>query len=333
MSYPVESSPIEDEQQPVPTDRYPQDERLERLEDYLLGLLPEAEAEQLDELSITDEEFAWQLRAAEDDLVDAYVRDRLPATTRARFEEYYLASPRHRERVTFARSLARTADRAVDRPAAMATSHTRPTPAPAHETVRPVAKSRTAWWLMAAAAAVVVAFGAMLMRTGLLRPSAGTPAPTVAATAPARDASAPPLTAAPPVNTPSISAAPAAADRPPPAPIVTTEAVALSPDTRAAGSIITVTVPAGADRIAFDLRLETNDFPRYQATLKDPGTDRAVWQSGWTTASVKRDSAVVPIAVPARTLKPQHYTFELTGRTDARRTDLVASYVFEVIPR
>jgi len=312
----------------VPTDRYPQDERLERLEDYLLGLLPEAEAEQLDELSITDEEFAWQLRAAEDDLVDAYVRDGLPATTRARFEEYYLASARHRERVTFARNLARTIDRAVDRSAAMAPSHTSPTPAPAHETVRPVARSQTAWWLMAAAAAVVVAFGAMLMRTGLLRPSAGTPAPTVAATPLAREASSPPAT-----PTSSISAAPARADRTSPAPIVTTEAVVLAPDTRAAGSMITVTVPAGADRIAFDLRLETNDFPRYQATLKDPGTDRAVWQSGWTTASVKRDSPVVPIAVPARTLKPQHYTFELTGRTDANRTDLVASYVFEVIPR
>jgi hypothetical protein len=312
----------------VPTDRYPQDERLERLEDYLLGLLPEAEAEHLDELSITDEEFAWQLRAAEDDLVDGYVRDSLPATTRARFEEYYLASPRHRERVTFALSLARTTDRTVDRPTAMATSHTGSTPAPAHETVRPVARSQTAWWLMAAAAAVVVAFGAMLMRTGLLRPSAGTPAPTVAATPLAREASSPPAT-----PTSSISAAPARADRTSPAPIVTTEAVVLAPDTRAAGSMITVTVPAGADRIAFDLRLETNDFPRYQATLKDPGTDRAVWQSGWTTASVKRDSPVVPIAVPARTLKPQHYTFELTGRTDANRTDLVASYVFEVIPR
>ena len=333
MSYPVESSPIEDEQQPVPTDRYPQDERLERLEDYLLGLLPEAEAEQLDELSITDEEFAWQLRAAEDDLVDAYVRNSLPATTRARFEEYYLASPRHRERVTFARTWpGRPTARSIARPP-WPTSHTSPTPAPAHETERPVAQSQTAWWLMAAAAAVVVAFGAMLMRTGLLRPSAGTPAPTVAATAPAREANAPPVTPAPPVTTPMLSAAPAAADRTPAAPIVTTEAVALSPDTRAAGSIITVTVPAGADRIAFDLRLETNDFPRYQATLKDPGTDRAVWQSGWTTASVKRDSPVVPIAVPARTLKPQHYTFELTGRTDANRTDLVASYVFEVIPR
>lgn len=316
----------------MPTDRYPQDERLERLEDYLLGLLPEAEAERLDELSITDEEFAWQLRAAEDDLVDGYVRDSLPATTRARFEEYYLASPRHRERVTFARNLVRTTDRTVDRPIAMATSHTSPTPAPAHETVRPVARPQTAWWLMAAAAAVVVAFGAMLMRTGLMRPSAGTPAPTVEATAPGREAPAPAVSPAPPVSTPRLSAAPAPADRTPPAPIVT-EAVSLAPDTRAAGSIITVKVPAGADRIAFDLRLEANDFPRYQATLKDPGTDRAVWQSGWTTATVKRDSPVVPIAVPARTLKPQHYTFELTGRTDGNRTDLVASYVFEVIPR
>ena len=186
---------------------------------------------------------------------------------------------------------------------------------------------------MAAAAAVVVALGAMLMRTGLLRPSADTPAPTVAATAPARAADAPLVTPAPSVSTPSFSAAPAPADRTPPGKIVTPDAITLAPDTRAAGSIITVTVPAGAERMAFDLRLETNDFPRYQATLKDPGTDRAVWQSGWTAASVKRDSPVVPIAVPARALNPQHYTFELTGRTDTNRTDLVASYVFEVIPR
>jgi hypothetical protein len=316
----------------VPTDRYPQDERLERLEDYLLGLLPKAEAEQLDELSIADEEFAWQLRAAEDDLVDAYVRDGLPLTTRARFEEYYLASPRHRERVAFARSLAQTVDRAVDRPV-RTISHNHPTPAPAHETVRPVVRSQTAWWLMAAAAVVVVAVGAMLMRTGLLRPSADTPTRTVASTAPGRESAASPVTAASPVSTPSISAAPAAVDRTRSKPAVTPDAITLAPDTRAARSIITVTVPAGAERIAFDLRLETNDFPRYQATLKDPGTDRAVWQSGWTTASVKRDSPVVPVAVPARTLKPQHYTFELTGRTDANRTDLVASYVFEVIPR
>jgi hypothetical protein len=183
--------------------------------------------------------------------------------------------------------------------------------------------------LLAAAAAVVAAFGAgVLMRPRPLRPDAAWPAPTMAAVPPARESSAPPVK-----STPSISAAPAAATHTPPAAAAPTDVVVLSPDTRAAGAIVTVTVPAGADRIAFDLRLEANDFSRYQATLKDPGTDRAVWQSGWTPASVKRDSPVVPIAVPVRTLKPQHYTFELTGRTDAKRTDLVASYVFEVVPR
>ncbi|HKW03037.1 MAG TPA: hypothetical protein VJN96_24640, partial [Vicinamibacterales bacterium] len=183
----------------MPTDRYPQDERLERLEDYLLGLLPEAEAEQLDELSITDEEFAWQVRAAEDDLVDAYVRQSLSPTTRARFEEYYLVSPRHRERVAFARTMAQTADRAVDHPVAI--SHTGSTPAPAHETVHPTPRSQTAWWLLASAAAVVVAFfSGVLMRPAPLRPDAGWPAPTMAAVPPARESSAPPVK-----STPSIS--------------------------------------------------------------------------------------------------------------------------------
>ena len=67
--------------------------------------------------------------------------------------------------------------------------------------------------------------------------------------------------------------------------------------------------------------------------MKDPGTDRAVWQSEWILPTVKRESPIVPIAVPAHTLKTQHYTFELTGRTDTNRTDLVASYVFEVVLR
>jgi hypothetical protein len=41
--------------------------------EYLLGALPEAETERLDELSITDDEFTESLQVAETDLVDAYV--------------------------------------------------------------------------------------------------------------------------------------------------------------------------------------------------------------------------------------------------------------------
>ena len=235
----------------MPTDRYPQDEQLE---DYLLGRLSDAEAEQFDELSIADEEFAWRLHTAENDLVDAYVRDTLSSETRLRFEHFYLASPRRRERVEFARSLARATDRVATRPVKIVSAN------PSHETHRPAGRTNTAWWLMAAAAAVVVAFGALLART-VLRPPAGAPAAPQAATAPAREGTAPPVPATPAPGGLSVATAPVAAGPSPSASVATSEPVPLSPDTRAAGSVTTVKVPAGADRVAFELRLEANDFP------------------------------------------------------------------------
>lgn len=76
-----------------------------RLTDYLLGALPEADAEQFDELSFTDDEFAAALQAAENDLVDNYARGELATATRKKFETHYLASPLRREKVAFAEAL------------------------------------------------------------------------------------------------------------------------------------------------------------------------------------------------------------------------------------
>ncbi len=52
----------------------------EAITQYLLGALPEEEAERLDELSFTSDEFAEALRAAEKDLVDAYLQGELTGT-------------------------------------------------------------------------------------------------------------------------------------------------------------------------------------------------------------------------------------------------------------
>lgn len=82
---------------------------------YLLGLLAEEETEQLDELSVVDDGFAWQLRVAETGLVDAYLRGALPGDLRARFESHYLASPRRRAQVAFARRFLDTVDAASSR--------------------------------------------------------------------------------------------------------------------------------------------------------------------------------------------------------------------------
>src|SRR5262245_5872489 len=62
------------------------------LQSYLLGLLPDEDAERLDELSIIDDQVAERLRIVEDDLVDAYVNGELTGATLERFESHYLAS-------------------------------------------------------------------------------------------------------------------------------------------------------------------------------------------------------------------------------------------------
>jgi hypothetical protein len=80
--------------------------RDERLVDYLLGRLSDEEAQRYDERSIADDEFVWRLRDVENDLIDAYVRGLLTGETCARFRTVYMASPRRRERVMFARTLA-----------------------------------------------------------------------------------------------------------------------------------------------------------------------------------------------------------------------------------
>jgi hypothetical protein len=76
---------------------------------YLLGSLPEDETERLDELSVADDDFVWRLRAAENDLVDSYLRNELSGDTLERFRAFYLSSTHRREKVKFAESLLKLA--------------------------------------------------------------------------------------------------------------------------------------------------------------------------------------------------------------------------------
>ena len=47
-------------------------------------------------------------------------------------------------------------------------------------------------------------------------------------------------------------------------------ALVLPPQTRAIGPVPAVAVSPGVDSVAFELQLESNDFPRYQVALADP---------------------------------------------------------------
>lgn len=124
----------------------PQTENLTR---YLLGELPEAERERLEDAFLGDEGLFQLLSEAENDLLDDYVGGRLSAPVRERFERHYLHLPGSRERLHTARHIAR--ERAALAAAAASESaevvETRPAPRAVVEPERPgFRESLRAFW-------------------------------------------------------------------------------------------------------------------------------------------------------------------------------------------
>jgi hypothetical protein len=75
----------------------------ETLSRYLLGQMSELELDELDERHFGDRDFIERLLAAEDELIDSYVRGELSSSDRRRFEEHFMRSRERRRRVAFAR--------------------------------------------------------------------------------------------------------------------------------------------------------------------------------------------------------------------------------------
>lgn len=280
----------------------PGDKQLER---YVLGLLPEEAAERLDELSIVDDDVASRLQVVEDALVDAYVRGELTGETLAQFETVYLASERRREKVRFARTLLGSRVR------------------------RPVRwRLNTGWMLAAAAAVILVAGGVLVYRDAQLRTelrgaqqaSAGLSDRARALEQQLNEARSPRVEAA---KTP---------DAAPPA-LLPLTALVLLPQMRATGPIPTLAIPQGIDRVALDLRVDPNDFSRYQVALRDPAADQIVWRSERIPSRTVDAVPTVSIVIPATVLKTQHYSLELEGITSAGGSEVAGSYVLQVVRR
>jgi hypothetical protein len=80
----------------------------ERTTAYLLGELPELDAEQFEEQLFAQHEWpVADLDAAEEELIDAYIRNELTPERQHRFTDKYLTTDARRERVLLARSFLR----------------------------------------------------------------------------------------------------------------------------------------------------------------------------------------------------------------------------------
>jgi len=74
---------------------------------YLLGDLSEDQQVAIEDRAFADKHYLALVTAVENDLIDEYVREELPATERQQFERRFLASAERRKRVEFAKALAR----------------------------------------------------------------------------------------------------------------------------------------------------------------------------------------------------------------------------------
>ena len=317
----------------LPNANKPVDDRM--LTQYLLGALPEDDAERLDELSVTDDAVAARLEEVENHLVDAHVRGELPAEYETAFRSFYLATPHRRAKVAFASALAKAADAAVVSPELVKPVAGRSTPvaaAPRRGIFGWLAQPSLGlqWGFGFAALLLALVAGYLLfvnrelmsrvMQVESLQSSLDAKQHEVLAQLQAQ-------------NTPP-AAAPAHATNSAPAIVNVVASVLLLPQTRGVAQPAAVLVDKGAATIPVELALEPADgFKRFEVALKDPATGKRVWSSGALALKHSANLSTVVVGLPAKLLKQQNYSIELNGISAKGAPDLAGTYAFHAVVR
>jgi hypothetical protein len=296
-----------------------------QLRQYLLGSLPAEESEHLDELSLTDDDFAWRLREVENDLVDAYVRSELSGTTLDRFRAFYLASPKRHEKVVFAEDLLRFQAGA---PKAVVQSSDK-----SSFLSRIFAPRRSVLQFAVAAFAILLVIGYLVFENARLRYQRNDARAQQSSLEQSRQELEKELR--------EQRAANADAQKSPgPAAWSTTDldqlktlALMLPPPARGLGSLKTITVRSNADLVVLLLSLEAADFPHYRVTLKDPATSGVLWRSADLETATTDGRPALTASFPASLLKTQNYVAEVSGLSQSGHYQIIGDYPFRAVLR
>lgn len=299
------------------------------LQRYLLGTASESEVARLDELSLTDDECALALAAAEHDLVDAYANDSLNAAERDQFERHYLASPARREKAHFAVELQRLGQRVAaplpvapnTNPPFLTLAWFRLTPLwQAGLAVAALVLLTTCVWLAVENRRLRQAVSreqlALAQREAEWQARANAAAERERALAASRK-----QLARPTPTTPNTQ---------PGVPALNLLAFTLTPPLRGVANLPVLKIPASAQHVAIRLELESRAYARYRVVLRDPQTQRALWQRGNLAATKGKNGASVDVRLAAKLFSQQRYAFELSGITAENTEERLSNYPFEV---
>jgi hypothetical protein len=272
----------------------------EHLVRYLLGELPDAEAEALDARSITEDAFALRLSELENDLVDRVARGGPVDDQLARFQSASLQSSYLRQRIEVAEALHHAVgERAVP-----------DSPPPRSPMSIPLG-----WGALASAATVLLALTAFLvLRTVQMREEL----------AEARNSQG--IVDQQIVEMQHELERFRAAARPP-----NVATFVLAAPGRSAAEPAPLVIPRGTDRLALRLPVESDGYERFWVALKDPATGRAVWRSEDVQPASSAGDRSLTVTVPASVFAAQRYTVELVapGRTGV--SEIVASYAVRIM--
>lgn len=286
---------------------------------YLLGALSEAETERLDELSVADDRFAADLDAAENDLVDAYVRGALAGDTLQRFETHYLSSPAGRAKVAFARALRKYPTAGAALPHA-ATAPGRP------RALRPPMQ-----WSLAAAAIVLLGVAGYLvaensrLKRQLLDVRAGLEGRQQQLEQQLQREQSANADARQELERLRQSLA----QRQAPAPLLA--AFVLVPPTRGVGEIPTLSIPRGTGAVSLQINLEADDFPTYRVAVRDPAAGQIIWRSAVLRSAARGGAKALSIALDAALLQPRLYTVEVVGVRASGTAETVGNYPIRIV--
>jgi len=294
---------------------------------YLLGSLPAEETERLDELSVTDDDFATRLSVAENDLVDAYVRGELAADTADRFRTIYAATPRRREKVRFAESLLSYQKREAS---AAISVHSEAEQKSTRRRWRffTLPSLMPQWGLAAMAIILLVATGYLGLANRRLRDQLSR-AGTERLSLEQREQQ---LTRQlEKKSSENAGGSVAASNLPKPLDRLKIAAFMLTPAIRGGGQLLSVSTSSDTDLVVLKMELEVGDFPKYRVELEDAATRQVLWTSEGLEAFSDGDRKAVSFAFPSALLKRQNYLVQLGGIRANGTSKLISAYPFRLV--
>ncbi len=301
------------------------------LNKFLLGQLSEDERAAVEDRIISDDDFFERLLVAEDEMIDAYTGDELPAGERKLFEKQFHSAPHNLERLEFAKTLRQSL---VDRRSESNTEvGVKAGWSPFAQYFR---LNRLAW--ATAMVLLTVAVGAIWIFINRARVDDGNQQvlnqpnpPGSAPLVPKQDNVTEPGKA---LVTPTPQAVPSPSlqrNSTEPARPVTATFILMPGLSRDAGSARNLIIPVGTTQIQLRLPLEqglNTDFKNYRVLLSLADGARV-----WSGAVRPAGDRTLVMNLPARLFRRGDYVLELKGVTASGTTEAVAEYSFRILEK